>query len=255
MSVVCTSFAAAVTHYEAAVAIDPSFGRAWSGLALTAFELGRTAAAEEYYAEALKHLGNMTERERLRTTGHYYAISNQNYPKAIETFRELTQKYPADDAAFNNLAVAAFFDRRFDLAFSAGANALDIYPNSSLYQGNLALYAMYSGRFEEAQVRAEALLQEQPDYAMAYLALASSAVAEAQFKQANAHYDRMAQTGPRGASIAALGKADLATYRGETDSAIAQLRAAITSDIEHANLAGTKPISFRWEHWQSLVIS
>lgn len=181
----------------------------------------------------------MTERERLRTTGHYYAISNQNYPKAIETFRELTQKYPADDAAFNNLAVAAFFDRRFDLAFSAGANALDIYPNNSLYQGNLALYAMYSGRFEEAQVRADALLQEQPDYAMAYLALANSAVAEAEFEQANAHYERMAQTGTRGASIAALGKADLATYLGDAQSAIAQLRTAITTDIEHVNLAGT----------------
>ncbi len=232
------NFEGAIEYYQKAVAEDPEFGRAWSGLALTEFELGRELEAEQHYRTALQHLGKMTERERLRTMGTYYALSNENYPQAVDTYRELTGKFPADDAGFNNLAVSAFLNRQFDEAFRAGQQALQIFPRSSLYQGNLALYAMYAGEFEEARQRAEQLIEQQPEYAMAYLALASAAIAAEDYAAAEAAYGRMGQTDARGRSIAALGLADLAAYRGDLAGAAIQLREAIPIDEAAGNARG-----------------
>ena len=231
-------FAGAVASYAEAVELDPTFGRAWSGWALAEFELGRHKEAEELYASALKNLGNMNERERLRTTGHYYAISNQDYPKAIDTYEELTAKYPADDAAFNNLAVASFLNRDFARAVTAGQRALNIYPNSSLYLGNLALYEMYASQFEEAIEVTNKLLENQPDYAMGYLVLAQAAVAQGDFAKAQSTFEDMSATSARGRSIAELGKIELGIYRGDIEGVEGQLREAIDTDLANSNLAG-----------------
>ena len=48
----------------------------------------------------------MSEREKLRTMGVYYAGPARNYEKAIEEYKLLVTKYPADSAGHNNLAVA-----------------------------------------------------------------------------------------------------------------------------------------------------
>jgi len=64
----------AIVHYAKAVELDPNFGRAFSGWALSAFNLGRTEEANERWDQALMYMETMTERERMRTLGLTWSL-------------------------------------------------------------------------------------------------------------------------------------------------------------------------------------
>ena len=145
----------AVEHYRAAVEHDPKFGRAYSGWAVAARSLGRTSEAAEAWEKAMANLGSMTERERLRTQGMYYWGVTRNTQKAIETYENLVEKYPADHVGHNNLAVQYFLALDFDKALLEGGKAVEIYPSNAIARSNYALYAMYSSDFDTAVVEAE----------------------------------------------------------------------------------------------------
>ena len=131
----------AVTFYRAAVTEDVNFGRAYSGLALSAYKLGRKDEADAAWERALGLLDGMTEREKYRTLGVYYSLVAGNFTKAIENYATLVELYPADSAGHNNLAVAHFLTLDFDEAQKEGGKILEIYPNKTLYRANYALYA------------------------------------------------------------------------------------------------------------------
>ena len=97
----------AVEKYRVATDLDPIFGRAYASWALSEFRLGNNDEAERLWQKALSMMETMTERERLRTLGVYYAAVTRNYENAVRSFSELVEKYPADAAGHNNLAVAA----------------------------------------------------------------------------------------------------------------------------------------------------
>ena len=104
----------ALAAYAQAVELDPNFGRAYSGWALSLSILGRDAEAAEQWETALSHMDTMTEREKWRTLGLYYMVVTGNYENAIESYSQLVEQYPADDAGRNNLAIAYFSTLNFD---------------------------------------------------------------------------------------------------------------------------------------------
>jgi tetratricopeptide (TPR) repeat protein len=224
----------AVELYRKATELDEKFGRAYSSWALSEFKLGRTEQAEALWETSLSLMGTMTERERLRTLGLYYATVARNYEKAVESFSELVEKYPADAAGHNNLAVASFLTLNFQKAAEEGQTILDIYPASQLYRSNQALYAMYSGDFETATALAAEVISTDPEYGTAYLPLAISALAQGDADAARANYKRMAETSKseHGESLAALGLADVDLFVGEIEAGRAALREAIAADLE-----------------------
>ena len=61
----------ALQSFSKAVELDPEFGRAYSGLAASARNLGRDEEAQNDFKKALEHVDRMTERERFRTRGAY----------------------------------------------------------------------------------------------------------------------------------------------------------------------------------------
>lgn len=221
--------------YATAVELDPDFGRALSGWALSLFTLGRTDEANAKWEEALSKMGTMTERERLRTLGLYYIAVTGNYEKAVETYSELVERYPADNAGRNNLAIASFAMLDFDTALEQGKKALEIYPKNEIMRSNLALYAMYAGEFEKARTEAEALLADSSEYFTAWLPIAMAANAAGDRSAAEAAYAQMATSGARGMSLANLGLADLALYRADADAARLLLEEGIGLDIESNN--------------------
>jgi tetratricopeptide (TPR) repeat protein len=221
----------AIAHYRSAIALDNKFGRAYSGWASSAWKLGRKSEAEENYQKAFALLDRMSEREKYRTLGAYYLNITQNYDKAIENYSTLVQKYPADGAAHNGLAIAYFNTLNFAKAREEGRRLLDIYPKSVLYRYNYALYAMYAGDFAAAATEARHAIELNPAAYKAYLALAISAASEGKIDAAQAAYDQAAANGgPRGKSLAAVGKADLAMYEGRYKDAIVLLEAGIKED-------------------------
>jgi tetratricopeptide (TPR) repeat protein len=228
----------AIGHYQAAVGHDPQFGRAYAGWAVSAFDLGRRAEAQELWTKALSLMDRMTERERYRTLGGYYLGVARNYEKAIEAYKELVEKYPADRAGQNNLALAYFFTREFDKAREYGKRAIDLYPQSVKFRGNYALYAMYAGDFKTAAENAERLLADNPKNEVAYLPLAMAALSAGDVAKAREVYSRAQEAGASGASLAAIGLADIALYEGKAADAVAVLEPAIAADGKARNTLG-----------------
>jgi tetratricopeptide (TPR) repeat protein len=234
-----------IAYFKKALEHDPEFGRAYTTLALSAGSLGRTDEAGEYWDKALNNLGTMTARERLRTLAIYYSRVTRNREKAIEAYTELVEKYPADDAAHNGLAIQHFYTLNFDAALEAGGKLLEIYPSSVMGRSNYALYAMYASDFDTAVAEAEKVRELDPGYFKGWLPVAMKALADGDDEAARAAYQSMSGIGFRGASTANLGLADLAIYNGDYDTARTLLGQGITVD-EAANsqyYAATKYIA------------
>lgn len=204
-------------------------GRAYAGLAVMCRNLGRREEAEQYFKLAVARTDRMTERERYRTRGAYYLFL-RNSDLAIKEFSELLRQYPADDAARNNLALAYFFKRDIARAASEQKEAIKIYPKNLLYRNNATLYDMYAGQFADAIAEAGELLKLNSHFYQAYLPIALSQLAQGRTAQAEAAYGQMAAMSPGGASLAAMGMADIALYEGRNNDAETILQKAIASD-------------------------
>lgn len=235
---------AAIASYQRAVERDPNFGRALSGWALTLFYLGRTEEATALWETALSKMETMTPRERYRTLGLYYMTVSGNYQKAIETYQALVAEFPADNAAYNNLAVAQFATLDFDAALENGRKALDVYPNNVIMSSNYALYAMYAGDFETATREARRTLQIDSSRFIAWLPIAMASAAGGDLDAARAAYDSMASISDAGATLAALGHADLDLYQGNARAAVDTLRQGLAGDrkLDNARAMATKQV-------------
>jgi tetratricopeptide (TPR) repeat protein len=228
----------AVDHYKAALKHDEEFGRAYAGLAMSLYYLGQREDAEAHWDAALKRIDRMTEREKLRTRGLYAAGPARNYRQAIEEYSKLVLSYPADSAAHNNLAVAYFNTLNFTRALEHGQIAINIYPRSFKFRANYALYAMYAGDFKTAAATAQKLVEEDPSFETAYLPLAMDALASGDPARARGFYQQASKAGEAGASLAAIGLADVGMFQGRPDELIALLPESIERDLGQKNAFG-----------------
>jgi tetratricopeptide (TPR) repeat protein/tRNA A-37 threonylcarbamoyl transferase component Bud32 len=228
----------AIAHYRRAIEFDDNFGRAYSGLAVASQRLGRIEEATAAYNKALSLVDRMNEREKYRTLGAYYLGSARNYEKAVENYTALLRAYPGDSAGQGNLAYAEFFLHHFPKALEEGRRAVVLNPKNVMQQANVALYAMYAGDFDGAATMAKKVLTEQGGYVTAHLPLVVDAVARNDSAAAVQAYDQMAKAGVRGASLAAIGRADLALYSGRLDEAQRLLEREIPNDLAAKNTSG-----------------
>ncbi|MGK0259574.1 MAG: tetratricopeptide (TPR) repeat protein [Candidatus Azotimanducaceae bacterium] len=231
-------FEESLEFYRQAVEFDPDMGRAHGGWAVAAHGLGRNDEARDQWRSALRNLDRMTELERLRTTGVYYAVVSLNYAKSAEIFRKLLQFSPVDTRALNNLAVVCFSMLDFEAALDAGRRALEVFPDSVLYRGNYALYAMYASDFKTAQREAQTALETNPDYVLAQVTLAITALVRGDASKASELYHAMKLVDLRGLALANAGLADLAMAKDEWPVAIGLLEAAIEADRSNGNIRG-----------------
>ena len=228
----------AVALYEKAIAQDPNFGRAYSGLGVSYLRLGRMDDSRAAWKKALSLTDRMTERERYRTLGNYYSLIARNYEQAIENNRALVQRYPGDSMGFNNLAVAYFNTLDFQQAFAAGRHAIELDPRRVRFRANEALYAMYATDFAGAARAANQAIELDTTYFKAYLPVATAALDAGDRRAVRDAFDRMARTGRGGASLAAAGLADAALYQDRPAEAIALLIPAIAEDERNQSTLG-----------------
>jgi serine/threonine-protein kinase len=226
----------AIKYYQAALAHDQNFGRAYSGWATALFNLGRRDEAEETWQKALPHMERMTERERLRTLGGYYLGPAASYVQAAEHFEKLVERYPADSAGQNNLAIAYFQTLQFSKAMEEGRKAAEIYPANTRFRSNYALFAMYASDFATGEAQARMVVEQNPGHAKAYLPLAAAAFAAGNIPGMREAYAQMrSKAGAAGASLALHGLADVDVYEGRLSSATSLVLAGIQADAAAAN--------------------
>jgi eukaryotic-like serine/threonine-protein kinase len=224
----------AIRHYQKALDLDPNLGRAYAGLAAVESNRGQRQAAERNYKEALARIDRMSEREKYRTRGGYYLLI-RNPDNAIEEFSALVKQFPADTAGIANLAFAYFVKRDMANALSWGRRAIEIYPKNVPQRNNFGLIAMYAGDFETGAREQKTVLQMNPQFVLAYVGLALSELGAGRPAEALATWNKLAATGPAGASSAAAGLADLALYQGRIADARSILEPAIEADVAAKN--------------------
>jgi eukaryotic-like serine/threonine-protein kinase len=228
----------AIGYYKRAIEKDPNLGRAYSGWAISAGNLGRREEAAEAWKRALSLSDRMTDREKYRTLGIYYIRMAQNYDKAIENFSTLIRLYPSDRGGHVNLALAYFYTRNFSKALEEGRRSVEVGSKDLMNRTNYALYAMYAGDFKTAATEAQKVIAQDPAVYRAYFPLAIAALASGDAAMARSAYERMAKSGTAGASLAGLGLADIALYQGRFAEAETILRTGIAEDAKTNNTAG-----------------
>lgn len=227
----------AIERYRKAIELDPDMGRAYAGLAAVYSNTGRMTEAENYYKQAFSKIDRMSEREKFRTRGAYYLVF-RNTDQAVEELRELVQKFPFDSAGRANLALAYFFRRDMTQALEEARKSVELNPKSVPQRNNLGLYAMYAGDFETATREQRAVLEMNPSFVRAYAGIALPQLAQGQVEQATETYRQMEKLSPWGASMAALGLADVALYEGRAMDAIAILEKGIPEDLKNKDTDG-----------------
>jgi len=216
--------------YRDAIAQDPRFGRAYSGLATIYRNLGQIDLAEATFNDALKYVDRMSEREKFRTLGLYYNGVSHNYRKAVETYEALLAKYPFDQAALSNLAFSYSALRDFAKAREISERLVSTYPNYLLGRNNFASYALYAGDFDKALEQVSLVLKQNDKYQFAFLPLALAQSSKGELGKARLTYEKLAALDTFGASLAQLGIADLEMYQGQYKAPAAALSAAASAD-------------------------
>jgi len=222
----------ALKEYLRAIDYDPNFGRPYATLAVIHFNWGRLEEAEKYFQEAMKRIDQMTGREKYRTRGIYYLMT-RDYKRAIDEYSALLKEYPGDYVIHANLAVAYFYARNMPKAFEEGRLDVKYNPQGVHAQSNMGWYALAVGDLNAAEEGSRAALKIQPDYERAYVTLALTQLAKDQPAQAAETYRKLGTLSSYGASLAAIGLADLAFYEGRLAEAIPILETGISFDLKN----------------------
>jgi serine/threonine protein kinase/tetratricopeptide (TPR) repeat protein len=141
----------AAGHYQQAVELDPNFAMAWARLGVVYSNAGQTGKALEYFTKAYNLSKNVSERERLYITGHYYQNVTGNVDKVIETLELSMREYPNDFNSMVNIAVAYTIIGDYDKALEYSRKAVATRPDDVIAQENLIQDLVVLDRFQEAQ--------------------------------------------------------------------------------------------------------
>ena len=217
----------ALASFKKAAEIDPSFARAYSGMAAMAQNLGRTQEAEQYINLAMKHVDRMTERERYRFRGQYY-MNMGDWQKCVEEYTQLMERYPVDRVGQNNLASCLASARRAPEAVEAARRAVALVPKGAGQRFNLAFISSFAGAFDAGEREARETLKLAPSLGLTFLLLAEAQLGQGQLQQAAGSYRELQKSDP---SIAAVGLADLAAYQGRYTDAVRILEDGIAADV------------------------
>jgi serine/threonine protein kinase/tetratricopeptide (TPR) repeat protein len=222
-----SQFDVAKANFAKAVERDPTFGLAYAGMAIASSNMGRQQEAQDYVAEAVRHVDRMTERERFRTRGLYYLVTN-DYPSCVAEYDALIARFRSDAAARNNLALCSTGLRDLPKALAEMKEAVRILPNRALYRVNLALYAAYASDFEAALPEALKAKDMSP---LGHVPLGFAQVGLGRFEDARATAEAFAKINALGASHAASVLGDLAAYEGRYAEAVRILTDGAKADL------------------------
>jgi eukaryotic-like serine/threonine-protein kinase len=226
---------ASLQSFSKVVEMDPNFARAYAGMAAVAGNLGQLQEAEKDVKLAMEHVDRMTERERYRIRGLYYARTG-SWEKCVEEYSELVQQYPADNIGHNNLSICYKNLHNTPKAIEELQRALEILPHNQMARMNLALYLSYAGDFAGAEREARAVLRVNPSYEKAYSGLAYAQIGQGQVAGAIETYQQLDKVSSLGQSSAAAGLADIAIYEGRLGDAVQLLEQGASADVKAGRL-------------------
>ncbi|MEW5900611.1 MAG: protein kinase [Acidobacteriota bacterium] len=139
-----------IESYKKAVAIDEKFAMAHARLALTYIYEGRFEESDKHLKKAMSLRKNLTPRERLLIEGDYYNMQENDFSRAIETYRNLLLIYPDDEMAYEHLGAIFRNTEEWDKAAECFEHLHAINPNSRVSTLNLSFIDLARGEYDKA---------------------------------------------------------------------------------------------------------
>src|ERR1700678_464205 len=140
-------------HYLRAIELDPNFAMAYARLGVVYINSTQVAKANKYFAKAYALSKNVSERERLYITGHYYQNVTGNMAKVVEALQESIQTYPAQVDSYINITSAYSALGEFEKALPFAHKAVEMQPEDSIAAENML--GIYLGLNQMGEARAE----------------------------------------------------------------------------------------------------
>ncbi len=144
-------YATAVTLFERAISLDPSFAMAYATLGTCYNNLNEPAKAAENTTKAYQLLDRTSEREKLYITSHYYQFVNGDVLKAEQAYDLGTETYPQDVANYINLSAVYSVLGEYDKGLAASQNALHVDAGDGLTYDDVAGAYLALDRLDEAK--------------------------------------------------------------------------------------------------------
>src|ERR1700761_2256889 len=138
-------------HYLRAVEIDPNFAMAYARLGVVYINSNQVAKADKYFAKAYALSKNVSERERLYITGHYYQNVTGDMPRVVEALQESIQTYPTQIDNYINITAAYTALGDFEKALPFAEKAVQMQPEDSIAAENLLSAYVGLNRMNDAR--------------------------------------------------------------------------------------------------------
>ena len=146
-----TSQAAAVGHYQRAIALDPEFAKAYAALGLVYYNIGQTELAEQNTRKAYALRQRASEFEKLFITYTYDRQVTGNLEKALETLELWAQTYPRDVDAHSLMAGRVTqCTGKYEKAIHEAEIAIAIAPDDEFGYISLVIVNILLGRMPQA---------------------------------------------------------------------------------------------------------
>jgi len=144
-------YAEAIPFYKRAIQLDPKFAMAYADLGLSYADRGEADQAAESLKKAYALRQHVSEKEKLRIEGFYYAFVTGEIEKEVQVYELWIQNYPRDSNMRVNLGADSIMLGQYEQAVAQTEEALRIDPNALTTYGNLAQAYLALNRFDDAQ--------------------------------------------------------------------------------------------------------
>jgi tetratricopeptide (TPR) repeat protein len=162
-------FTAAKNYYSNAIQIDTGFTAAKASLGNILIERFDPEKGRELLNQAVKHVDNLTDKEKYGILAFHAINVENNNIKGIEYAKILTELYPDDPAYRNNLGWYYQKSGRFEEALKEYKTAVTINPNQVItFGGILWIYLEKLGKPDTALVWAEKMISANAQNAWGY---------------------------------------------------------------------------------------
>jgi tetratricopeptide (TPR) repeat protein len=113
----------------------------------------------------------------------------------------------------------------------AARKAVEIAPTAAFQRLNLSFLSSFGGDFQTGEREARAALQLNPSLEVGYLNEAEAQMGQGHMSEALESYHKLEKLSGNGASMAAVGLADLAAFGGQFGQAVRLLEQGVTADL------------------------
>ena len=194
----------AIDYFEQAIAKDPNYALAYSGLADSYYSLARNTAAlspKEAGAKARQAAEKAVELDPASCEAHasmglILLNFEWDFANAEREFRRAIELNPAYPSAHSWYAEALWDSGHYPEAVVEARKAVDLEPFTAILRYQYAFTLVFSDRRTEAEQEYRKILEQNPTFAMAHYGLAEICILETRYDESLSEIEKTVRAYP-----------------------------------------------------------